>query len=254
MLIDTHVHYDDEAFDEDRESLIDKLKKENYIAVNVGATVASSHAAVKLAEEYDNIYAAVGMHPDEVYELTDADMQMLEQYAGHEKVKAIGEIGLDYSREEARPELQRYWFKKQIEVAQKVKLPIIIHSRDAARDTLDIVKETDAGCNGGIVHCYSYGVELAREYLAMGFHFGIGGVVTFKNAKKLKEVVEYLPIDNIVLETDCPYLAPVPFRGTRNSSLHLPLVVEAIAQLKGLSYEEVAERTTQNAKLLYGIN
>lgn len=251
MLIDTHAHYDDAAFDEDRKQLISSLQKENIIAVNVGASLDSSREAVFLAHEYDNIFAAVGMHPDEVYELNDSDMDTLKNYSKDDRVLAIGEIGLDYSREDADREVQKYWFSKQLDVAREVKLPVLIHSRDAAKDTFDIMKEKNAGEIGGVVHCYSYGAELAKEYLKMGMFFGIGGVVTFKNAKKLKEVVEFLPINSIVLETDSPYLAPEPNRGKRNSSLNLKYVVKVISEIKGISEEEVISVTGENALRLY---
>ena len=196
MIFDTHAHYDDDAFDEDRETLLAKLKA-----------------------------------------------------AGIERV-AIGEIGLDYHWEEPARDVQKYWFVRQLDLARKVKLPVIIHSRDAAADTLEIMKEHGRDL-GGVIHCFSYGPEMAREYLKMGYYLGIGGVVTFTNAKKLKEVVKETSIDRIVLETDCPYLSPVPNRGKRNSSLNLPYVVDMIAELKGITAKEVMEKTWENAKALY---
>ena len=254
MIFDSHAHYDDEAFDEDRGILLSSMKSSGIgNIVNIGADMKSSQVSIELASEYDFIYAAVGVHPSEVEELTDEHMDELEKWAALDKVVAIGEIGLDYHYPDTDKVLQKKWFVKQLEVAAKVKLPVVIHSRDAAKDTLDIMKEHEADEIGGVVHCYSYGVEMAREYLDMGYYFGIGGVVTFTNSKKLKEVVSYLPLDKIVLETDCPYLSPVPNRGKRNSSLNLPYVVSAIADIKQISEEEVIEATTKNAFDLYRI-
>ena len=251
-IIDTHAHYDDEAFDEDRDSIIGAFEENGIdFAVNVGASVQGTHAAVRLAHRYPRIYAAVGMHPDEAADLSEADMEMLVRYSSEERVLAIGEIGLDYHNGEVPRELQKKWFIRQAEVARQVGLPVLIHSRDAAQDTMDLVKEHRMYECGGVVHCYSYGTEQAREYLDMGLFFGIGGVLTFRNARKLKEVVEYLPMDAIVLETDCPYLAPEPFRGRRNSSLYLPYVAEKIAEIKNTEVQAVLEATHANALRLY---
>ena len=251
MLIDTHSHYDDAAFDEDREQLIAELNKKEIIAVNVGATKKSALTALEFSHRYSNIYAAIGVHPDEVAELTDDDMQEFLRLSSDPKAIAIGEIGLDYHWDVNPHEVQKEWFVKQIKLAQEAHLPINIHSRDAAQDTFEIVKKENAGMYGGIVHCYSYSVEMAREYLKLGFHFGIGGVVTYKNAKTIKEVVEYLPMDRIVLETDCPYLAPTPHRGERNDSRNLYFVAAEIAAIRGLSPEEVIEITEKNAREVY---
>ncbi|MDO4938923.1 MAG: TatD family hydrolase [Lachnospiraceae bacterium] len=251
MLIDTHAHYDDAAFDADREQLIEELNKKNIIAVNVGATKGSALTALDFSGKYKNIYATLGVHPDEVAELNDDDMQYFLELSKDKKVVAIGEIGLDYHWNVNPREVQKEWFIKQIHLAQEAQLPVNIHSRDAAQDTLDTVKRENAGKFGGIVHCYSYGVELAREYMKLGFHFGIGGVITYKNAKTVREVVDYLPIDRIVLETDSPYLAPAPHRGERNDSRNLPFVAAQIGLIKGLSPEEVIEITAQNARTVY---
>ena len=174
--------------------------------------------------------------------------------AADEKVKAIGEIGLDYFHEDVPKEVQIHWFRKQLELAEELKLPVVIHSRDAAKDTMDIMKEMQAENTGGIIHCFSYGKEMAREYLDMGLYLGIGGVVTFKNAKKLKETVQYAPLSQLVLETDCPYMSPEPNRGKRNSSSNLPYVAQAIAELKRITAEEVIDVTRQNAEKLLGIH
>lgn len=263
MIFDTHAHYDDEAFDEDRRELL-SVMKENGIGtiVNVGASMESSKTTLALSGEYPFIYAALGVHPSETKELNEESMDWIRDNAlchgikNGGKVVAIGETGLDYywdDEEETDRAIQKKWFERQIELAKEVKLPVIIHSREAAKDTYDIAKALHAGENGGIVHCYSYFRELAGEFLKLGFSFGIGGVLTFKNAKKLKEVVEYLPMESILLETDSPYLAPVPNRGKRNSSLNLPYVVQAISEIKGLEEDRVIEITEKNARRLFGL-
>ena len=255
MIFETHAHYDDEAFDEDRETLIAGMQEHGIgRLVNIGANMASSEASVALAEQYDYIYAAVGVHPSDIQGLKESDMDRLIRWAAHDKVVAIGEIGLDYHYEDPPKDIQQYWFRRQMEVASKVKLPIVIHSRDAAKDTVDLMKEADAGSIGGVIHCYSYTKELAREFLNMDYYIGIGGVLTFSNAKKLKEAAEYIPLDHIVLETDSPYLAPVPNRGKRNSSLNLPYVVRALADIKGLTTDEIEAATWENAMRLYRIS
>jgi len=252
MIFDTHAHYDDEAFDEDRDLLLQNLKSAGIESViNVGASIRSTKNTLELMGKYPFLYGAVGVHPSETEELNEPLMTWLEEAAKKPKVVAIGEIGLDYHWEEPGKEIQKHWFIRQLQLARKVSLPVVIHSRDAAKDTLDLMKDQKAGDMGGVIHCFSYGVELAREYLNMGFYLGIGGVVTFTNAKKLKEVVAYMPMDRILLETDCPYLAPVPNRGKRNSSLNLPYVVKAISELKGISEEEVIAVTDRNAKKLF---
>lgn len=252
MIFDTHAHYDDEAFDEDRDELLAGLREHGIEAVtNVGASIKTSESTLKLAEKYPYVYGAIGVHPNETGELNEESLNWLKEQSGHEKIVAIGEIGLDYYWDEPDHETQKVWFVRQLDLAKQVKLPVIIHSREAARDTLDIMKAEGAKDTGGVIHCFSYGKEMAREYLNMGYYLGIGGVLTFKNAKKLREVVEYMPMKQLVLETDCPYLAPVPNRGKRNSSLNLPYVVKEISGIKGIPEEEVIEITGQNAKTLY---
>lgn len=254
MIFESHAHYDDEIFDEDREELLTSLAGHGIgTVINIGASLAGSEMTVKLSEQYSFIYGAVGVHPGEVGELTQEGLARLRSLCGHEKVVAVGEIGLDYHYPEPAVSVQKEWFERQLELAEEVKLPVIIHSREAAKDTLDIMRAHRAGEIGGVVHCFSYAKETAREYLDMDFYFGIGGVITFKNAKKLKEAVQYIPMDRILLETDSPYLAPEPHRGERNSSLNLPCVAEAIAELKGISYEEVVESTERNARRLFNL-
>ena len=254
MIFDTHAHYDDDAFDGDREALLYGLREAGIGAVtNIGASLSSSKTTLELSKRYPWMYAAVGVHPSETAELTEAGLDWLRQAAAGERVVAVGEIGLDYYWEEPEHKIQKEWFSRQLALAGELHLPVVIHSRDAAKDTLDLMKAECARELGGVIHCFSYTVEMAREYLNMGFYLGIGGVVTFNNAKKLKEVVQYAPLDQLVLETDCPYLAPVPNRGKRNSSLNLSYVAEEIAKLKGVSREQVEAVTWENALKLYKI-
>ena len=255
MIFDTHAHYDDEAFDEDREQLLASFKENGIDAVtNVAASLSSCKTTLELARNHDFMYAALGVHPSESAELSDEGLKDIETWCTERqdgKVRAIGEIGLDYYWEEPDHETQKKWFHRQLNLARELKLPVIIHSRDAAKDTLDIMKEEHSEEIGGVIHCFSYGKEMAAEYLKMGFYLGVGGVLTFKNAKKLLEVAEMAPLNRLVLETDCPYLSPVPNRGKRNSSLNLPYVVEEVARIKGISEDEVIEITNRNAKTMY---
>ncbi len=252
MIIDTHAHYDDEAFDDDRERVLESLEPGGiYRAVNIGASLESSQASLALAKSHENIYAAVGIHPEHAQEMTEAELECLRKMSTEPEVVAWGEIGLDYHYEAPSRNIQKDCFVRQLETAREMKLPVAVHSRDAAQDTLDIMTANRAGEIGGVVHCYSYGVELAKKYLDMGMYFGIGGVITFKNARKLAEVVEYLPMDAIVLETDCPYMAPTPYRGRRNNSTLLQYVVQRIAQIKNIPQEDVMRITGINAYKLY---
>ena len=251
-IFDTHAHYDDEAFDEDRDALLAELP-ENGIArvVNVGASLASCGRTIELMNRYDYIYGAIGVHPSETAELNDEAFEWLRHQCQLEKCVAVGEIGLDYYWDEPDRELQKEWFRRQLNLARELAKPVIIHSRDAAKDTVDLMTEEHAEEIGGVIHCYSYTKETAEVFLKMGFYFGIGGVLTFKNAKKLKEAVAYIPLDRIVLETDCPYLAPEPNRGKRNSSLNIPYVVKALAEIKGVEEETVRKAAWENAHKLY---
>ncbi|MCH5256926.1 MAG: TatD family hydrolase [Lachnospiraceae bacterium] len=255
MIFESHAHYDDEAFDEDRDTLLKSFSQNGIdVVINVGASLDSCQITIDLMQQYPFIYGAMGVHPSETGELDERGFNWLRESCNIDKVVAVGEIGLDYHYKEPDSEVQKKWFEKQLEMAREVKLPVIIHSRDAAKDTLDIMKNLHAQDMGGVIHCYSYTKEVAREYLNMDYYFGIGGVVTFANAKKLKEAVEFIPMDKILLETDSPYLAPEPYRGRRNSSLNLPYIAETIADLKGISYEEVLEITHRNAEMLFHIN
>ena len=252
MIFDTHAHYDDAAFAEDREALLSSLPGRGIgRVINVCSDVDSLRTTMELAEKYPYIYGAVGIHPDEVGKLNDGILEEMRLLCRLEKAAAVGEIGLDYYWNKENHPVQIRWFERQLELAREEGLPVIIHSREAAADTLEVMKRMKAGEIGGVMHCFSYSREMAREYLDMGLYLGIGGVLTFKNARKLKEVVEYAPLSRLLLETDCPYLAPVPNRGKRNSSLNLPYVVEEIAALKGISPEEVMEKTAENAFRLF---
>ena len=254
MIIDTHAHYDDERFDEDRDVLIRSFS-ENGIeaAVTVCADLKSLTDVPLLVEKYDRLFGAAGLHPDDVGDLNAETEKIIEDLVNRPGFVAVGEIGLDYHWNVEPREVQKDAFRRQIDIAKRAGKPIMVHSRDAAADTMNVIKESDAATAGGIIHCYSGSVEMAREYVDMGFYLGIGGVVTFGNAKTLKEVVRNIPLSSLVLETDCPYLAPVPYRGKRNSSLYLPYVVSAIAELKECSGEEVIETTRNNVKELLGI-
>ena len=257
MIFDTHAHYDDDAFDIDREELLASMDAGGIgTIVNSCASIDGLDNTIALMEKYPFIYGAVGVHPDDAGEMTEEILGKISRMADHEKAVAIGEIGLDYYWHKEKEEhlIQQKWFRAQMDLAREKKMPVMIHSREAAEDTLTIVKEyMQGGMYGGIIHCFSYSKEIAAEYLKMGLYLGIGGVVTFENAKKLKEVVKYAPLSQLVLETDCPYLAPKPNRGKRNSSLNLPYVARMIAELKGVTPEEVITVTEENAKKIFGI-
>lgn len=252
MIFDSHAHYNDEAFNEDRDELLKSFANAGITHVcNVCSDLASIDETLELMDKYDFIYGALGIHPSDTAPLTDKHLARIESLCANEKILAVGEIGLDYYWEEPEHDIQKKWFIAQLEMSQRVNKPIIIHSRDACKDTLDILH--DFKDVSGIIHCYSYTKETARDYLNMGYYFGIGGVVTFKNSAKLKEAVEYIPLDRIVLETDCPYLAPVPHRGKRNDSRNIPLVIEEIARIKNVSAEEVEETCYKNTLNVYGL-
>lgn len=253
MIFDTHAHYDDEQFDEDRRMLLDSMA-DNGVGwiVNVSASYASCVRVVDMVQEYPFMYAAVGVHPDEVGDLNEESFARMKELFRRDKVVAVGEIGLDYYWDNESHAIQKKWFIRQLELAGELSLPVLIHSREAAADTMEVMKEYGQGL-GGVIHCYSYSREMAREYVKMGFYIGVGGVVTFKNARKLKETVEEIPLEAIVLETDCPYLAPVPYRGKRNNSAYIRYVAREVARLKGITCEEVIAQTEENAKRLYGI-
>ena len=252
-IYETHTHFDDKAFDEDRDEAIKAAQAAGVGRfVNIGSSMKTSRTSIELAKKYPCFLAAVGVHPEECADLSETDMKTLLDYSKDEDVVAIGEIGLDYYWDEPDRSIQKEWFARQIERAKSAGLPVVVHSREAAKDSTDILRSEDAGSVGGIIHCFSYGVEVARQCLDMGFYIGVGGVVTFKNGRKLKEVVEYTPLDRIVTETDSPYLAPVPYRGKRNSSEYLPVIIEEIARIKNISPEQVREVTWNNAVSIFG--
>ena len=253
MIFDTHAHYDDEQFDTDREALLDSMAAGGVGSiVNASASVESWDKVLGLTEKYPFIYGMIGVHPDEAGSLDEEKFRRMEELLGREKIVAVGEIGLDYYWDKEEHDTQKYWFIRQLELAAKKHMPVSVHSREAASDTMEIMKKYGAGMQA-VIHCYSYSLEMAREYVKMGYYIGVGGVVTFKNARKLKEVVQEIPLERIVLETDCPYLAPEPFRGKRNSSLNLTYVAQAVAALKGTTPEEVICRTEENARKLYNL-
>lgn len=255
MIFETHAHYDDKAFDEDRENLLLELYQNGITTIiNVSSDLASINRILSLTEKYPYIYGAVGVHPSDSGELTEETFLELTKACQHEKVVAVGEIGLDYYWQEPEKKIQKKWFERQLLLAQEVSLPVIIHSREAAKDTLDMMRALHAEKSGGVIHCFSYSKEMAAEFLKLDYYFGIGGVVTFQNAKKLREVVAYLPIDKILLETDSPYLAPVPNRGKRNNSGNIPYIAQELAQIKGVSYEEIIAATRQNSERLFGVS
>lgn len=252
MYFDTHTHLDDEKFDQDRELVIENLKKEGVsLAVNVGADLMSSKNSIALSEQYDFIYAAVGVHPNEVGEMQDKDLETLAKMAEHEKVVAIGEIGLDYHYDEPERDVQKVWFEKQLQLAQALDMPFIIHDRDAHQDTMEMIKKV--GYFNGVMHCFSGSCEMAKIMLDLGFYISIAGQVTFKNAPKVREVAKMIPIDRLLIETDSPYLTPEPHRGERNNSANVRFTCVKIAELKGISAEELAKMTLENGKKFYGI-
>ncbi len=254
MIFETHAHYDDERFTEDQDALIKSMPEKGIgRIINVGSSIESTKATLELAKKYDYVYAAVGVHPSDIDGLNEDTFAWLKEQTAWEKTVAIGEIGLDYywDKEPEVQERQREWFRRQMELAREVNLPVIIHSRDAAEDTMRLMKEIHAQEIPGVIHCYSYSREMAQEFIKMGYYIGVGGVVTFKNAKKLKETVEAIPLERILLETDCPYMAPEPHRGTRNDSSNIPYVIAKIAELKQVSEAEVERVTEQNARTLF---
>ena len=296
MIFDTHAHYDDQAFDEDREELLSGLFENGVgYVLDASAAVRNMPFILELTKRYDFLYGSAGIHPCEAYQsgdnagkpvmkkrtagewgfgplvlkaldlyeegeiitpdwrAGDREEQLIRAMLAEPKIMAVGEIGLDYHYEDTQKDVQKDWFARQICIAREFHKPIFVHSRDVAAETLDLIRAEKAQEVGGIIHCFSYSKEMAREYVDLGFLIGIGGVLTYKNAKKLKEVAAYVPMDHIVLETDCPYLAPSPFRGKRNDSSLIRYTAEVLAQIKGLSAEEVIQITEENACRVYNI-
>jgi TatD DNase family protein len=254
MLFDTHAHLNAEEYNDDLEEVISRAQEAGVAnMVVVGFDRPTIERAIELVDQYDFLYASVGWHPVDAIDMTEEDLIWIESLSSHPKVVALGEMGLDYHWDKSPKDIQKEVFRKQIRLARKVKLPIIIHNREATADILEILKEEKAEEVGGIMHCFSGSPEVARECVNMNFYISLGGPVTFKNAKKPKEVAAEVPLDKLLIETDCPYLTPHPFRGKRNEPGYVKLVAEQIAEIKGLSYEEVAEATTKNAKKFFGI-
>ncbi|MFC0559571.1 TatD family hydrolase [Halalkalibacter alkalisediminis] len=255
MLFDTHVHLNADQFDEDLEEVITRAKEAGVeTMVVVGFDEKTINRALSLIETYDFLYAAVGWHPVDAVDMEEKHLVWLEELSAHPKVVALGEMGLDYHWDKSPKDVQKEVFRKQIQLAKKVKLPIVIHNRDADQDIVDILKEEEAHEVGGIMHCFGGSVEIAQECLRMNFHISLGGPVTFKNAKRPKQVAKEIPLDRLLIETDCPYLAPHPYRGKRNEPALVKLVAEQIAELREMEYEQIAEQTTINAKKLFGIS
>ena len=248
-IFDSHAHYTDRAFNDDRENMLDSLKESGISGViNCGADLNSSECSLKLADEYDYIYAACGVHPEEVDNLPSDYINILRTMAKNKKCVAIGEIGLDYYWRQDNKETQKKVFEEQILLANELNLPIIVHDREAHGDTLEILKKHKPE---GVLHCFSGSVETAKEIIDLGMYIGLGGALTFKNARKAVEVAEFLPIEKLLLETDCPYMAPVPMRGKRNFSGYIPYIAEKIAQIKNTDAQSVLDITAENTKRLF---
>ena len=255
LIFDSHAHYDDPAFDEDRGELLASLREGGVgLVMDVSADFKDIPKVLKLSSEYDFIYAAVGIHPSNLEGIGNDEFEELERLSKEPKVKAIGEIGLDYHYEETNKPLQKEGFARQIDLAKRRRLPVIIHSRDAASDTFEIMRSEKAEETGGVIHCFSYEKEMAARFLDLGYYLGIGGVVTYKNARKIIEVVEYTPLERILLETDCPYMSPVPFRGKRNDSRLIKYAALKISEIKNVSMEEVIRVCADNALRMYQID
>lgn len=248
-IFDTHAHYDDSRFDEDRDELISGLsgKGVSHI-INCGCDLKSSISTVALAEKYSFIYAAVGVHAHEAEDATESDLEKIKELYKNKKVVAVGEIGLDYHYDFSPRERQKEIFEEQIILANELDLPIIVHDREAHEDTMNLLKKYKPK---GVVHCFSGSAEMAKEIVKLGMYIGIGGAVTFKNAKKPVEVVEYLPLDRLLLETDAPYMTPVPYRGQRCDSSHIAYTAEKIAEIKGIDVQELIDICNENAKKLF---
>ncbi|MBB6218686.1 TatD DNase family protein [Anaerosolibacter carboniphilus] len=254
MLFDSHAHLDGERFDVDRDQVIAHAKENGVgLIMNPGADLQTSMQAIEMATKYDMVYAAVGTHPHDAKDMDDITLELYRGLAAKPKVRAIGEIGLDFYYDHSPRDVQRQWFRKQIQLAREVSLPIIIHDRDANDEVMQILKEEKAFDAGVVMHCYSGSAELARQYVKLGAYISIAGPVTYNNARKTVEVVERIPLEHLFIETDSPYLTPVPHRGKRNEPAFVRFVAEKIAEIKKISFEEVAEQTTVNAKKFFNI-
>ncbi len=254
MIFESHAHYDDDRFAKDREAILKKVRGAGVgCIINAASSMNSSRLSLELAKTHEIIYTSVGVHPHDVQEMKENDLEILLAMTAFDKVVAIGEIGLDYYYDNVPPEIQKLWFRHQIKLAVDLDLPMIIHSREASKDTYDILHENNAHKVGGVIHCFSGSVETAKMYVKLGYYIGIGGVITFKNSKKLVEVVKEIPLDKLLVETDSPYLSPIPHRGKRNDSSYLPHIIEEIAKIKNVSSKEVEEATWNNGCKLFGL-
>lgn len=253
MLFDTHAHFDDRQFDKDRDEVLKSLKSLGVSnIVNIGADMKGSEKSIELAEKYDFVYATVGIHPSETGDMTDTDIDKLRSLAKHPKVRAIGEIGLDYHYDDNAPaDVQKKWFIRQLELAKELDMPVVIHDRESKGECLEILKNQKI--SNGVFHCYSGSAETAREILKLGMMISFTGVLTFKNARRAVEACAAVPLDRLMIETDCPYMAPEPHRGERNFSGYVRHVAEKMAEIKGVSYDEIVEITNRNARKFYGI-
>lgn len=250
-IFDSHAHYNDEQFDIDRDSLLASLPEAGIVGIiNCGTDVESSLSSIEMAEKYPFIYAACGYHPESALEFTDDNLDGIEKMLSHEKCVAVGEIGLEYHYDFVPKDVQKYVFEKHLELAVKYDMPVIVHDREAHADTMELLKKYKPK---GVLHCYSGSTEMAKEVLKLGMYIGLGGTVTFKNAVKPVEVAEMLPLDRLLLETDCPYMAPVPMRGKRNNSAYISHVAEKIADIRGISPDELLSITAENTRKLFGI-
>lgn len=253
-IFDSHAHYDDEAFDGDREELLNEIRDSGieYI-VNAGSNLESSRRTIHLADKYNFIYAAIGIHPQDAGEYDDKSYKILKDMCSNSKIVAVGEIGLDYYWEGYNKDVQKRAFEEQVKLALEMNLPIIVHDREAHQDTMDMVKKYIKSGLRGVMHCYSGSAEMALEYVDMGFYIGFTGVITYKNAVKSVDVLKQVPIDKVLIETDCPYLTPVPFRGKRNDSRHLKYVIEKACEVLNMDSERFASATSSNAKRLFSV-
>jgi len=251
QLIDSHAHLDDKRYNNDRADVINDIISAGVTnVINIGADMRSSRASVKLADEYDFIYATVGVHPHYADKMNEEKIAELKSLASHKKVLAIGEIGLDYYYDNSDRESQKYWFARQLQLAKELNLPVVIHDRDAHQNCLEILK--DEGISNGVLHCYSGSAEMAKTVIDMGFYISFGGVLTFKNARVAVEALNAVPIERLLIETDCPYLSPEPYRGKRNSSEYMPIIAQKVAEIKGMNAHDVCNITAENTRRLFG--
>lgn len=254
MLFDTHAHYNDEKFNEDRDEILGSMAENGIgLIMNACSNISEIPDIIGLCEKYDFVYGAVGVHPHDTADMNSGDLDILKKSTDHSKIKAIGEIGLDYYYDFSDRDTQKKRFADQVELAKELGLPVIIHDRDAHKDTMDILRACGVRDCGGVFHCYAGSVEMAREILDWGMYIAFGGSLTFKKSVRPKEVAAYVPLDRIVTETDSPYLAPEPQRGRRNDSRYMHFVAAELARIKDISYEEMETITYENGKKLFGI-